>query len=104
MLQINQEKMAKSAGNFLTIKDVLSKYHHEVIRYFLLSSHYRSPLNFSDENIGLAQRSLLRLYQTLKDFSEDTLDLDQSWVNQLKKRCATTLIPQCIICSVQIIA
>ena len=51
MLQVNHEKMAKSTGNFLTIKDVLKKHHPEVIRYFLLSSHYRSPLNYSDDNL-----------------------------------------------------
>ena len=50
MLQVNNEKMAKSTGNFFTIADVLEKHHPEVIRYFLLSSHYRSSLNYSDDN------------------------------------------------------
>src|SRR6201997_4766818 len=51
MLQVNNEKMAKSLGNFLTIEDALNKHHPEVLRYFLLSSHYRSPLNYTEENI-----------------------------------------------------
>lgn len=81
MLQVNNEKMAKSTGNFFTIADVLKKYHPEVIRYFLLSSHYRSPLNYSEENLALASRGLTRLYQSLKGvLPADTLD--QGWVNQ----------------------
>jgi cysteinyl-tRNA synthetase len=83
MLQVNNEKMAKSVGNFFTIADVLKKYHAEMIRYFLLSSHYRSPLNYSEENLQLAGRSLTRLYQSIKDieFSEDD-GLDEAWIQQ----------------------
>lgn len=67
MLQINQEKMAKSAGNFLTIKTLLAQYHPEVLRYFLLSSQYRSSLNYSDDNLLHAGRGLTRMYQALAD-------------------------------------
>lgn len=67
MLQINNEKMAKSLGNFFTIKSVLANHHPEVIRYFLLSSHYRSPLNYSEENLLLASKALKRLYQSIRE-------------------------------------
>jgi len=82
MLQVNNEKMAKSTGNFLTIADVLKKHHPEVIRYFLLSSHYRSPLNYSDDNLQLAGKALMRLYQSIKDVQIDEETLNQSWVEQ----------------------
>jgi cysteinyl-tRNA synthetase len=86
MLQVNNEKMAKSVGNFFTIADVLKKHHAEIIRYFLLSSHYRSPLNYSEENLQLAGRSLMRLYQCLKDISvTDEKALDAYWVEQYNK-------------------
>ena len=81
LLQVNNEKMAKSTGNFFTITDVLKQHHPEVIRYFLLSSHYRSPLNYSEENLQLAARALARLYQSLRGVSLSD-DLDESWVLQ----------------------
>lgn len=83
MLQVNNEKMAKSVGNFFTIADVLKQHHPEVIRYFLLSSHYRSSLNYSDENLQLAHRALTRLYQAVKGISV-SMDLtpDEHWVQQ----------------------
>ncbi|WP_028387645.1 cysteine--tRNA ligase [Legionella fairfieldensis] len=83
MLQINNEKMAKSTGNFLTIEDVLQKHHPEVVRYFLLSSHYRSPLNYSEDNLYNARKSLTRLYQSIKDvkISNDE-ELDTYWLDQ----------------------
>lgn len=85
MLQVNNEKMAKSTGNFFTIVDVLKKYHAEVIRYFLLSSHYRSPLNYSEDNIQLASRALMRLYQSIKDIQFTSDDIDQTWVNEFNQ-------------------
>lgn len=85
MLQVNNEKMAKSTGNFFTIKDVLAKYHSEVIRYFLLSSQYRSPLNYSDENIINAGRALSRLYQTLRDVEINTAEVDESWQKEFNE-------------------
>lgn len=82
MLQVNNEKMSKSLGNFLTISDVLKIHHPEVIRYFLLSSHYRSPLNYSEENIVNAKKALTRLYQSIKDFhlTNEAVELDKTWV------------------------
>jgi len=85
MLQVNNEKMAKSIGNFFTIDDVLNAHHHEVIRYFLLSSHYRSPLNYSEENLLNAKKALIRLYQTIKDVPLNDDTLDNHWVEQFNQ-------------------
>lgn len=83
MLQVNNEKMAKSLGNFFTISDVLTKHHPEVVRYFLLSSHYRSALNYSEETLQNAQKALARLYQSLKDIPFDkTATLEQDWIER----------------------
>ncbi len=64
-LQVNKEKMSKSLGNFFTIREVLEKFHPETVRYFLLSSHYRSQQNYSEENMGQAQQALERLYNAI---------------------------------------
>lgn len=64
---VNKEKMSKSLGNFFTIRDVLKQYPAEVIRYFMLTSHYRSPLNYSTELLDQAQSSLERLYLCLRN-------------------------------------
>ncbi|HAT7072415.1 TPA: cysteine--tRNA ligase [Legionella pneumophila] len=87
MLQVNGEKMAKSIGNFYTIADVLKEHHPEVIRYFLLSSHYRSPLNYSEENLLNAKKALIRLYQAVKDVPPQTADskLDKYWQEQFNQ-------------------
>ncbi len=82
MLQVNGEKMSKSLGNFYTIDDVLKKHHPEVIRYFLLSNHYRSPLNYTEDNLQSAGKSLMRLYQSLKDITYDNAVIDINWVMQ----------------------
>ena len=68
-LQVNKEKMSKSLGNFFTIRDILKKYHPEVIRYFILSSQYRSPLHYSEEILNNAQLALERLYLVLREFN-----------------------------------
>lgn len=86
MLQVNGEKMSKSLGNFYTIADVLKDHNPEVIRYFLLSSHYRSPLNYSDENLSAAKKSLTRLYQAIKDIPKAAdLALDKHWLAEFEK-------------------
>ncbi|WP_298431827.1 cysteine--tRNA ligase [Geobacter sp.] len=64
-VNINAEKMSKSLGNFFTIKEVLEKYDAEVLRFFLLSAHYRSPIDFSDQNLKEAEAGLERIYKTL---------------------------------------
>jgi cysteinyl-tRNA synthetase len=65
LLTIDQEKMSKSLGNFFTIKEVLAKFPAEVVRFFLINSHYRSPLDFSDAALAEAETALVRLYTTL---------------------------------------
>jgi cysteinyl-tRNA synthetase len=68
-LQIDKEKMSKSLGNFFTIRDLLKVHAPEVLRYFLITSHYRSPLHFSEDAIHQARNALERFYTALKDFS-----------------------------------
>jgi cysteinyl-tRNA synthetase len=65
-VNINQEKMSKSLGNFFTIRDILNQYDAEVVRLFLLSTHYRSPIDFSDANLKDARAGLDRFY-TMKE-------------------------------------
>lgn len=72
-LTINQEKMSKSMGNFFTTRELLVNYSGEVIRFYLLGTHYRSPLDFSDENLVMAQKGLERL-QTCIRLSQQALE------------------------------
>jgi cysteinyl-tRNA synthetase len=65
-VRINEEKMSKSLGNFFTVREVLARYQPEVVRYFILSSHYRSPLNYSDAQLDSAKHALNRLYTALR--------------------------------------
>jgi len=69
MVQIDNEKMSKSLGNFFTIRSVLEQYDAETVRYFLLSSHYRSQLNYTQENLDQAHSALERLYTALRDIT-----------------------------------
>lgn len=64
-VNINAEKMSKSLGNFFTIREVLKTYHPETLRFFILSAHYRSPIDFSDQNLDEAQSGLERIYACL---------------------------------------
>jgi cysteinyl-tRNA synthetase len=66
-VRINEEKMSKSLGNFFTVREVLKQYRPEIVRFFILSSHYRSPLNYSDEALNDAAAGLTRLYTALRD-------------------------------------
>ncbi len=70
-VRVDDEKMSKSLGNFFTIRDVLKKYPAEVIRYFLLSSHYRSAINYSEENLQTAYGALERFYNALKGYDSE---------------------------------
>ena len=65
-VNINQEKMSKSLGNFFTIRDILKSYDPEVVRFFILTAHYRSPVDFSDQNLKDAQAGLSRFYEALQ--------------------------------------
>ncbi|MGC7590687.1 cysteine--tRNA ligase [Bisgaard Taxon 46] len=66
MIMVDKEKMSKSLGNFFTIREVFNHYNAETVRYFLLTAHYRSQLNYSDENLNLAHTALERLYTALR--------------------------------------
>ena len=70
-VNINDEKMSKSLNNFFTIRDILEKYDGETLGYFLISSHYRSPLNFSSTNIDSAKSALKRLYTATRGLSDN---------------------------------
>jgi cysteinyl-tRNA synthetase len=65
-VRVDNEKMSKSLGNFFTIREVLEKYDAEVVRFFILRAHYRSPLNYSDAHLDDAKGALSRLYTALK--------------------------------------
>ncbi|NLC71272.1 MAG: cysteine--tRNA ligase [Desulfuromonadaceae bacterium] len=69
-VNINQEKMSKSLGNFFTVREVLEKYDPEVLRFFILSAHYRSPIDFSDKNLEDARHGLTRVYEALQALEE----------------------------------
>ncbi len=68
-VNVDKEKMSKSLGNFFTIREVLKKYDAEVVRFFILRAHYRSPLNYSDVHLDDAKQSLGRLYTALKSLT-----------------------------------
>lgn len=72
MVQVNQEKMSKSLGNFFTIRDVLKSYTAETVRFFLLSGHYRSQLNYSEAHLEQAHAGLERLYTALRGIEPST--------------------------------
>ncbi len=77
-LDIDGEKMSKSLDNFRTVRDLLQSYRGEVLRFALLSAHYRSPLNFSAELLDQAQSTLDSLYSTLRSVEDVALDMDVS--------------------------
>jgi cysteinyl-tRNA synthetase len=70
-VRVDNEKMSKSLGNFFTIRDVLKQYDAEVVRFFILRAHYRSPLNYSDAHLDDAKSALTRLYTALKNLPPD---------------------------------
>ena len=70
-VRVDNEKMSKSLGNFFTVRDVMEKYPAEVIRYLLVASHYRSPINYSDQGLEQASASLERLYLAVRGLATD---------------------------------
>ena len=74
-VRVDNEKMSKSPGNFFTIREVLKKYDAEVVRFFILRAHYRSPLNYSDQHLDDAKGALSRLYTALKTLTPPSLPL-----------------------------
>ena len=86
MVQVDKEKMSKSLGNFFTVKDVLAEYNRESVRYFLISSQYRSQLNYSAENLQQAHAALGRLYTALRGVTPAAeVALDSVYVAQFKQ-------------------
>jgi cysteinyl-tRNA synthetase len=96
-VRVNSEKMSKSLGNFFTIRDILKQYHSEVLRLFLLQSHYRSPVDFSDAALNEARQGMDRFYSTLKaihdllaagteraDSAEEPTEKDRELIGQLQ--------------------
>jgi cysteinyl-tRNA synthetase len=79
-VRVDNEKMSKSLGNFFTIRDVLKKYDGEVIRFFVIRAHYRSPINYADTNLDDAKAALTRLYTALADvdLGSETPEVDWS--------------------------
>ncbi|WP_435234135.1 cysteine--tRNA ligase [Psychromonas sp. PT13] len=78
MVQVDKVKMSKSLNNFFTIKDVLDVYDSESVRYFLISGHYRSQLNYSEDNLKQARASLERLYTAIRDLPIDIDAIDKT--------------------------
>ena len=75
-VRVDDEKMSKSLGNFFTIREVLKKYDAEVVRFFILRAHYRSPLNYSDVHLDDAKLALTRLYTALRGHSVTDVAID----------------------------
>src|SRR5581483_1704474 len=77
-VRVDNEKMSKSLGNFFTVRDVLARYHPEVVRFFIVRAHYRSPLTYSDQHLDDARAALTRLYITLRDTPPASARIDWS--------------------------
>ncbi len=83
-VRVDDEKMSKSLGNFFTIREVLTKYDPEVVRFFILRAHYRSPLNYSDKHLDDAKSALTRLYTALRGHEINAQNID--WNQPQAKR------------------
>ncbi|MCA3235212.1 MAG: class I tRNA ligase family protein, partial [Cupriavidus sp.] len=88
-VRINDEKMSKSLGNFFTIREVLKQYDPEVVRFFILRAHYRSPLNYSDAHLDDARHALTRLYTALKETQPGGCAVD--WAEPQARRFADAM-------------
>lgn len=78
-INVNNEKMSKSLGNFFTVRDIVKTFDYEVLRFFMISAHYRSPINFSKELLEQSKNGLERLYnciENLEHFSKNSIDKD----------------------------
>jgi cysteinyl-tRNA synthetase len=85
-VRVDNEKMSKSLGNFFTIREVLQKYDPEVVRFFILRAHYRSPLNYSDAHLDDARGALSRLYTALKNVPARVEPIDWSHPDAVRFR------------------
>ena len=84
-VRVDGEKMSKSLGNFFTIRDVLEQYHPEVVRYLLVASHYRSPINYSEDNLKEAKGALERLYRAIKGLPQVPANGGEEFVERFGK-------------------
>jgi cysteinyl-tRNA synthetase len=84
-VRVNEEKMSKSLGNFFTVREVLKIYKAEIVRFFILLSHYRSPLNYSDEQLNEAGVALTRLYMALRDLSPTGATVNSDYVSRFEQ-------------------
>ncbi|NGP52459.1 cysteine--tRNA ligase [Thioalkalivibrio sp. XN8] len=82
-VRVDEEKMSKSLGNFFTIREVLQRYPAEAIRYFVLSSHYRSPLNYTEQNLDQAVAALRRLYTALRGVDPAGAP-EEAWIERFR--------------------
>jgi cysteinyl-tRNA synthetase len=89
-VRVDDEKMSKSLGNFFTIREVLKKtgYQPEVLRFFILRAHYRSPLNYSDQHLDDAKAALTRLYTALRGLEAEIVKIDWSEPNAARFKAA----------------
>lgn len=87
-VRVDSEKMSKSLGNFFTIREILDKYDPEVVRFFILRAHYRSPLNYSDAHLEDAKGALTRLYTALKNVPPAEINLDWNNVYAVRFKAA----------------
>jgi len=84
-VRINDEKMSKSLGNFFTVREILTLYKGEEIRYFVLASHYRSPLNYSDQLLDSARSALTRLYNCLRGLNISDITADDVAIEKFEQ-------------------
>lgn len=91
-INVNNEKMSKSKGNFFTVRDIVKSFDYEVIRFFMLSAHYRNPINFSDELLDQAKNALERIYnclnnlEHLKKHAEESKGMDAGEEKAVKEK------------------
>jgi cysteinyl-tRNA synthetase len=85
-VRVNDEKMSKSLGNFFTVREILTRYQPEVVRFFILRAHYRSPLNYSDQHLDDARRALGRLYTALKGSKTEGAPPEIDWADPYAAR------------------
>jgi cysteinyl-tRNA synthetase len=88
-VRVDNEKMSKSLGNFFTVREVLAKFDPEVVRFFIIRAHYRSPINYTDQNLEDARAGLTRLYTALRDTPAEAVPID--WQDPFAQRFKTAM-------------
>ena len=90
-ININNEKMSKSKGNFFTVRDISKQYDLEIVRFFMLSAHYRNPVNFSDEMLNQSKTGLERLYNAKEKLEFTISNLSKSLINDEERKLVNEL-------------